>query len=93
MDEQTIVISELPVGKWTTDYKQFLETMVIGVEKEDKEDKEVVPAIIQSFKENHTDTAVSFTLTIPPEKLASAMEKGIYKVTYSLTRLIPYLLT
>ncbi len=80
VDEQTIIISELPVGKWTTDYKQFLETMVIGAEKEDKEDKEVVPSIIQSFKENHTDTAVSFTITIPPEKLEAAMEKGIYKV-------------
>lgn len=25
VDEQTIVINELPVGKWTTDYKQVMQ--------------------------------------------------------------------
>jgi len=39
-EEGVVVISELPVGKWTTDYKQFLESMMIGADKEkDKADK------------------------------------------------------
>ena len=25
VDDQTIVINELPVGKWTTDYKQVMQ--------------------------------------------------------------------
>jgi DNA topoisomerase-2 len=41
-EEGVLVISELPVGKWTTDYKQFLESMMIGADKEkDKADKKV----------------------------------------------------
>jgi DNA topoisomerase-2 len=28
--EDRVVISELPIGKWTSDYKQMLETMLIG---------------------------------------------------------------
>ena len=30
IDDNTILITELPIGKWTQDYKQFLESMVIG---------------------------------------------------------------
>eukprot|EP00604_Paraphysomonas_vestita_P002078 CAMPEP_0174819746 /NCGR_PEP_ID=MMETSP1107-20130205/3173_1 /TAXON_ID=36770 /ORGANISM="Paraphysomonas vestita, Strain GFlagA" /LENGTH=901 /DNA_ID=CAMNT_0016033833 /DNA_START=245 /DNA_END=2951 /DNA_ORIENTATION=- len=60
IDESTVVISELPVGKSTTDYKQFLESMLIGAAEN---------GIIKEFKENHTDTTVLFTITLPPEKL------------------------
>ena len=32
---------------------------------------------IKDFKENHTDTTVLFTITVPPEKLSEIMnEKG-----------------
>ena len=39
------------------------------------------PAFVKDFKENHTDTSVLFTVTVPPEKLAEAeAEKGgLYK--------------
>lgn len=39
MDSKTIEITELPVRKWTDDYKKQLEDWVIGAEKE-KSDKE-----------------------------------------------------
>ena len=73
MDEGTIVIRELPVGRWTTDYKQFLETMLIGnaptaAAREVREDGAAAappaPAIVKDFKENHTDTTVLFTVTL-----------------------------
>lgn len=60
IDESTVVISELPVGKSTTDYKQFLEGMLVGASD---------TGFIKEFKENHTDTDVLFTITIAPEKL------------------------
>jgi DNA topoisomerase II len=60
-NDSTVVISELPVGKTTTDYKQFLEGLLIGASDS---------GFIKEFRENHTDTTVLFTLTLAPEKLA-----------------------
>jgi hypothetical protein len=34
LNERTVEISELPVGKWTQDYKEFLETLVKPEEKD-----------------------------------------------------------
>lgn len=75
LDDQTIQISELPIGKWTTDYKQFLEGVLIGNNAAgDKAGEEGGSSsnsahFVKDFKENHTDTAVLFTVTCPSEKL------------------------
>eukprot|EP00981_Chlorochromonas_danica_P016093 scaffold15638_cov268-Ochromonas_danica.AAC.1 len=90
-DDQTVVISELPVGRWTTDYKQFLEGVLIGgagagnKEKDkEKEDGGAVAAptggpFVKDFKENHTDTTVLFTVTCPAEKLAGQDDAALVK--------------
>lgn len=64
-------ITELPVRKWTQDYKQFLESLLTGAEDAKSKDgkgkgkgvksggdgKEKAPTrCIKDFKENHTDT-------------------------------------
>ena len=76
-EDNTLIISELPVGKSTTDYKQFLETMVVGYsggdDKKSASDSGV--ASIKDFKENHTDTRVLFTLTMVPEKLEQMLNE------------------
>lgn len=54
-DDNTLVINELPVGKWTQEYKQFLCTLLQQ------------NTLISGFKENHTDTEVMFTLTLKEE--------------------------
>ena len=61
LSETEIRISELPIRKWTQDYKLFLESSLI--EKDAK-------GFVQDFKENHTDTHVNFTVRIPAEKLS-----------------------
>eukprot|EP00804_Cyclotella_cryptica_P008042 CCRYP_004548-RA/>CCRYP_004548-RA protein AED:0.12 eAED:0.22 QI:0/0.6/0/1/1/1/6/0/1916 len=71
-DDTTLLITELPIGKWTQDYKAFLEAMVSGNDKNTGE--------ISDFKENHTDTTVSFTVSAPKENI-DAFEKvkdGLY---------------
>uniref|UniRef100_A0A7S3VBL7 DNA topoisomerase 2 n=1 Tax=Chaetoceros debilis TaxID=122233 RepID=A0A7S3VBL7_9STRA len=68
-DDETLFISELPVKKWTQDYKVFLEKMMIGDTKKNKEPE------IRDFKENHTDTTVSFTITASKEQI-DAWEAG-----------------
>lgn len=66
-----VEITELPVRKWTQEYKQFLETLLPGaddskakstvgkkgVKDKDKSSKEKASSYyIKDFKENHTDT-------------------------------------
>lgn len=36
LDETTLEITELPVRKWTQDYKEFLESMLTGGEKNEQ---------------------------------------------------------
>jgi len=60
-DDTTLIISELPIGKSTQDYKTFLEEMMTGTDKS--------PSLISDFKENHTDTTVAFTITATKENI------------------------
>lgn len=51
-EENVLVIDELPIQKWTKDYKQFLETLL---EEE----------VIEDMREYHTHNKVRFELLIP----------------------------
>ncbi|KAL3140495.1 hypothetical protein ABBQ32_005081 [Trebouxia sp. C0010 RCD-2024] len=61
-DATTLEVTELPIRKWTQDYKEFLETLI---KPEDKN----APALIEEYKEYHTDTEVHFQLVFTPAKL------------------------
>jgi DNA topoisomerase-2 len=82
VDDQTVQITELPVGKWTTDYKQFLETVLIGntavaTNKGGEANREEQKAFVKDFKENHTDTTVLFTVSVGSDKIQEIQnEKG-----------------
>jgi DNA topoisomerase-2 len=71
LDDTTLFISELPIRKWTQDYKEFLEALLIGKPTGDAKGKETTGGIpeIKDFKENHTDTTVSFTITADKAKI------------------------
>lgn len=75
--DDTIIISELPIGKWTNDYKQMLESMMIG----NTTDGASTNSIVKDFKENHTDTTVHFTVRIPSDKMVGIRAEigGIHK--------------
>jgi DNA topoisomerase-2 len=81
-DDTTLFISELPIKRWTQDYKVFLESMATNDGKTDPD--------IKDFQENHTDTTISFTITAAKEKI-DAFEKeknglcGKFKLTGSLS--------
>jgi len=66
MSSKQIKISELPVGKWTDDYKEFLIQLC--------DDK-----LIKNFTENHTSTSVSFTLTVNSEMMDYFEKKNFLK--------------
>ena len=71
-DECTLVVTELPLRSWTSDYKEFLEEMLAPKEKNAK-------PFITDYKEYHTDRTVHFVITMPPENLAAAQASGIEK--------------
>jgi DNA topoisomerase-2 len=83
-DDTTLYVTELPIKKWTQDYKVFLETMMNG------DPAKKIEADIKDFKENHTDATVAFTIVAAKETI-DKMEKdpkgllGKFKLTGSLS--------
>ena len=67
LSKTSVLISELPVGRWTNDYKMYLVKMQSKGE-------------IQSFVENHTTTTVSFTVTMTSMQLTRMVRSGLKKV-------------
>ncbi|XP_060604745.1 DNA topoisomerase 2-alpha-like isoform X3 [Ruditapes philippinarum] len=73
IDDQTVEITELPVRKWTQDYKEdVIESMANSTEK--------TPQLITDYKEYHTDTTVKFVVKMTSQNLAKAEEQGLHKV-------------
>jgi len=66
ISDDMIKITELPIGLWTTAYKEFLESKT---EKNNNQNP-----LIESFKSNYTDETIDFTIEMDPdiiEKLES----------------------
>mmetsp|Transcript_21683 Transcript_21683/g.35833 ORF Transcript_21683/g.35833 Transcript_21683/m.35833 type:complete len:1417 (-) Transcript_21683:66-4316(-) len=83
-DDTSLFISELPLKKWTQDYKIFLESMMNG------DAAKKIEAEVKDFKENHTDATVAFTVVATKETI-DKFEKdpkglmGKFKLTGSLS--------
>jgi DNA topoisomerase II len=65
VSSDVIRVTELPVGYWTEDFKELLESLL---EDKDKDGKKVVPPI-KSYDSNSTDTKVDYTITFAKGKL------------------------
>ena len=84
LDDTRLFISELPIKKWTQDYKMFLESMMNG------DAAKKIEAEIKDFRENHTDTTVAFTV-VAAKEIIDKFEKdpkglmGKFKLTGSLS--------
>lgn len=65
-DTDKIVVTELPVGFWTANFKQLVHDLKI--DREDK-DGNKIPAIIKDSVENYTDTTVECEITFMLGKL------------------------
>ena len=79
---KAIEINELPIGKWTDDYKTFLENISEGVASK---------PLIESYENNSTENKVKFTIYFKPdilEKLIKnkTLEKELKLVSNISTR-------
>lgn len=66
--EGKIHITELPVGRWTNDYKSFIDTVIKD------------QGIIKSFTEHHTDESVHFILTPTEESILELPEDQLLQI-------------
>ena len=58
-----LTITELPIRRWTCDYKKMLESYLQPSGK----GKSKMPPLVKDFAENHTDETVLFTIRLTPE--------------------------
>ena len=72
LNDTTLEVTELPVGKWTQQYKEFLEELMDtdGGKKE---------PFIKGYREYHTDTTVHFEIQMSEKSMQEAEEVGIAK--------------
>lgn len=72
VDDVTIRVTELPIGLWTDDYKEFLEN-------------EIIKKNIVSYTSNNTDETVEFTIIFEEVKLDKLIKK---KEIYTKLKLV-----
>lgn len=65
--DDKIIITELPVGFWTEDFKELIEELLEG--EKDKDGKKLTP-IIKEYDDKSKDTNIEFIITFPKGKLA-----------------------
>lgn len=69
IDSTTIEITELPIKSWTQNYKETLESWVVGTDKS--------PAWIKDYKEYHTDSKVHFVIHLDEANMKKAEKEGL----------------
>jgi DNA topoisomerase-2 len=69
LDNETIVITELPVGIWTTPYKEFLE-------RKSEKNKKTQTSLIENYKANCDDETICFTIKMDPDNLNKLESNG-----------------
>ena len=74
LDKNTVEITELPIGKWTSDYKEFLETSVI--------DK---GGVFKSMENHGTETDVRFILRTSDATITDSEIEKTLKLTTTLS--------
>ncbi|SBS92951.1 DNA topoisomerase 2, putative (TOP2), partial [Plasmodium ovale curtisi] len=70
IDDETLEITELPIKRWTQDYKEFLEELLTDEKNQ----------LILDYIDNSSHEDVCFTIKMDPVKLKKAEEEGLEKV-------------
>ncbi|KAJ7982233.1 DNA topoisomerase 2 [Quillaja saponaria] len=74
VDERTLRLRELPIRRWTQDYKQFLELASGGIASEKFKDP-----FIEDFRQNGDDATVDIEITLTEENMEMAKREGLLK--------------
>eukprot|EP00397_Hematodinium_sp_SG-2012_P002474 GEMP01002481.1.p1 GENE.GEMP01002481.1~~GEMP01002481.1.p1 ORF type:complete len:1035 (+),score=209.67 GEMP01002481.1:227-3106(+) len=81
--ENSMEITELPIKKWTTDYKENVLQAMLPNAPIKKDDKGNVIAqkdpLLEDYREYHTESTVHFILKMSSEQMARAEAEGVEK--------------
>ncbi|KAF9258616.1 DNA topoisomerase II [Marasmius fiardii PR-910] len=80
IDDSTVEITELPIHRWTQNFKAELEAMMVGEKTSDGN--------IKNYQEHHANQDVHFVIQMDPKELIKAEEKGLieyFKLTSKIT--------
>ena len=80
LDETTVLIDELPIGKWTDDYKTFLESLLY-----EKSDNKTNKQCLIDFSNNSTEKIVRYTLKFKKEELQKMRSNNEIESVFKLT--------
>ncbi|KAF8016195.1 hypothetical protein BT93_H1646 [Corymbia citriodora subsp. variegata] len=73
VNDTTLRITELPVRRWTQDYREFLESLSTG-----EKDKAKDP-FVKEFRQYSDDVTVHFEVTLSDENMMIAKQEGLLK--------------
>jgi DNA topoisomerase II len=69
LDDNMVEITELPVGMWTQEMKEFLEKEVMGTDKG--------PGMVKDYEEHHMENTVHFKVQMTEKGMAQALADGL----------------
>jgi DNA topoisomerase II len=81
IDDTTLLITELPIGKWIDDYKIFLESLLYDKTVENKTNKKY----LVDFINNSTEKIINFTLKFKNEDLYQMIKNNEIETIFKLT--------
>tara|TARA_B110001452_G_scaffold267310_1_gene276708 strand:- start:709 stop:4164 length:3456 start_codon:yes stop_codon:yes gene_type:complete len=87
IDKNNIKITELPIGTWTQDYKEFLESLIMSNKVKDKDKSDNKP-LIKDYTDMCTDITVEFIITFNTGILSKLLQE---KHDYGLEGIEKYL--
>ena len=99
INENKLTITELPIGEWTSNYKEFLEKMLEDVPVKPKADDKKTKKVIKKdnnfigYKDSNTESKVHFELTFEDGYLSSVKDLDkLFHLTkkYSVTNMHLY---
>jgi DNA topoisomerase-2 len=68
-DDNMVEITELPIGFWTQEMKEFLEKEVMATDKG--------PGAVKDYEEHHGENTVHFKVQMTEKGLAQALTEGL----------------
>ncbi|KAI4363914.1 hypothetical protein MLD38_020075 [Melastoma candidum] len=82
VDETTFRVTELPIRKWTQDYREFLDALTAGDKDKMKE------PLVKDYKQYSDDVTVNFEVSLTEENMVIARQEGLmkkFKLTSSIS--------
>ena len=71
IDDDTLCITELPIGRWTDDYKEFLENSLIDSSEKDAKARKKM--FLHSYENHSTEAKVKFMIKFPSGRLSKLL--------------------